>query len=94
MMIYLSLPAATIFDGVVSNQASPNKILGNIMPLVWFVAVGLAVIYVAYGGFQYTISSGDSNKLNEAKSTILNGIIGLVLILLMGALFRYVLRLA
>lgn len=92
--MFLSLIAETIFDKtIIKDQASPDKIISNVMPLIWFVAVGLAVIYIAYGGFQYTTSNGDGNKISEAKTTILNGVIGLVVILLMGAIFRYILGL-
>ena len=81
-MIHLVLFGATIFDDIVSQNASPDVIFGNVLPLVWWVAVMLAVVYVAYGGFKYTTSNGDSNKINEAKSSILNGIIGLVVALI------------
>lgn len=92
-MIHLVLFGATIFDDIVSQNASPDVIFGNILPLVWWVAVMLAVVYVAYGGFKYTTSNGDSNKINEAKSSILNGIIGLVVALMIAVLFRFVLGL-
>lgn len=85
--------AANIFDDVVTQNASPDTILSKALPLVWWVAVLLAVIYVAYGGFQYTTSNGDANKINEAKSSILNGVIGLVVCLMIAVIFRFILRL-
>ncbi|MEI7683329.1 MAG: pilin [Candidatus Saccharibacteria bacterium] len=42
----------------------------------------LAVAYVIYGGFRYITSQGESDRTSEAKNTILNAIIGLVIILI------------
>ena len=53
----------------------------------------LAVCFIAYGGFKYTTSGGDSNKISEAKSTILNGVIGLVVVLSIAVIFSFILRL-
>lgn len=91
--MFQNIFGANIFDGVVSQNASPDKILSNILPLVWWAAVMLAVIYVAYGGFKYTTSNGDSNKVSEAKSSILNGVIGLVVCLMIAVIFRFILGL-
>jgi hypothetical protein len=85
------ISAGNLFDGIISDKTDPNTIISKIMPIVWWFAVMLAVIYVAYGGFQYATSGGDSNKLNEAKTSILNGIIGLVVTLFIGMFFRLVL---
>jgi|JI10StandDraft_1071094.scaffolds.fasta_scaffold395288_3 hypothetical protein len=85
------IAAGNLFDGIVNDKADPNSIISKVLPVVWWFAVILAVIYVAYGGFLYTTSSGDSNKVNEAKSSILNGIIGLIVTLFIGLLFRLVL---
>jgi hypothetical protein len=41
----------------------------------------LAVGFVIYGGFRYMTSQGEPDKTSEAKSTILNAIIGLVIIM-------------
>lgn len=38
---------------------------------------------LVYGGIQYTLSSGDSGKVNNAKNTILYAIVGLVVALLL-----------
>jgi len=45
--------------------------------------VGLiAVVYLIYGGFRYIMSAGDSEAAEGAKNTIVNAIIGLVVIIL------------
>jgi hypothetical protein len=89
--VFTELTAATIFDGVVSQKLDPGTVISKIMPVVWWFAVILTIIYIAYAGFQYTTSNGDGNKISEAKSAIFNGVIGLAVTLSVGIFFRIVL---
>ena len=52
----------------------------------------VAVIMIIIGGVNYTVSQGDSQKLQKSKSTILYGIIGLVIVLLAFAIVNFVLN--
>lgn len=85
----------TIFDGVIGNNGGQgiDKTLGTLLSIVWWLATMLAVTFIAYGGFKYTTSGGDGNKVSEAKSTILNGVIGLVVVLSIAVIFGFILRL-
>lgn len=51
----------------------------------------VAVVMIIYGGFTYTTSRGDPEKIKKAKNTILYGIIGLVVALLAFAIVNFVL---
>lgn len=42
----------------------------------------LAVGYVVYGGFQYITSQGEPDRTASAKSTILNAVIGLAIVII------------
>lgn len=45
------------------------------------LVAGLATfMYLLYGGVQWIMSAGDKGKLEEAKSKITNGIIGLAIV--------------
>ena len=85
-------PPTTVFDDSM-NKGSKNfeAVLPIVLQLVWWSAVMLAVVFIAYGGFKYTTSNGDSSKINEAKSSILNGVIGLVVVLSIAVIFRFIL---
>lgn len=48
-----------------------------LLQLVAYVAAG----YIIWGGFKYIKSEGDPSKIGEAKSAIMNAIIGLVIAL-------------
>lgn len=39
----------------------------------------LAIGYVIYGGVQYIMSQGDPGKTNQARSTIISALVGLVI---------------
>ena len=39
----------------------------------------LAVIFVIYGGIQYITSQGEPNKTNQARQTVINALVGLVI---------------
>ena len=50
----------------------------------------IAVVVIIYGGFMYTTSAGDSNKVTKAKNAIMYGIIGLVVAMLAFAIVNFV----
>jgi hypothetical protein len=45
------------------------------------VAGAVAVIVVTYGGFKYVTSNGNPQEVSKAKNTIIDGIIGLAIIM-------------
>ena len=55
------------------------------------LVVGLvAVIYVVYGGYRYITGGEDEEKVKQAKNTITNALIGVVLVLIALALVRII----
>ena len=74
------------------NSQDLNEIIHTIINTVIFVVGMLAVIMIILGGVNYATSQGDPNKVNKAKSTIMDGIIGLVICLLAFAIVNFVLQ--
>ena len=66
------------------------KTLNIIIDVVLGVLGLLAVAIIIYGGFMYTTSAGDANKIKKAKDTIMYGVIGLVIALLAFAIVNFV----
>ncbi len=70
-----------------STQANPS--IGGLVNYLFDFAVrrllpilvGVLVLVITWGGFQYIMAQGDSGKAKIAKDTILFGIIGLVIAL-------------
>ncbi len=69
-----------------------NAMLSTLFSMVFGIIGVVAVIMIIIGGVNYTVSQGDSQKLQKSKSTILYGIIGLVIVLLAFAIVNFVLN--
>jgi len=53
-----------------------------IVQVLLFVAGGIAVLFVIIGGFQYITSAGNTEGATRGKKTVINSIIGIVIIIL------------
>ena len=53
-----------------------------IVQILLFLSGGVAVLFVVIGGFQYILSAGNEENAKKGKQTVMNAIIGLVLIIL------------
>lgn len=67
-----------------------NGLLINITKIVAFIAGAAAVILIIVGGLRYITSAGNIEKANSARSTVINALIGLVVIVLAASLITYV----
>ena len=61
-----------------------------IIELLTRLAGLIAVGFIIWGGIQYTISQGEPEGINNAKSTILNAIVGLVIVVIAIGLVQFV----
>jgi hypothetical protein len=63
-----------------------TEILTTIVTIGWIVAA----IFLAVGAIQYITSAGDKVKATEAKQTLTNALIGIVILLLIGSILTLV----
>ncbi|HEX5430005.1 MAG TPA: hypothetical protein VFX17_02940 [Patescibacteria group bacterium] len=72
--------------GTGKNSECTSADLLNLVFIVINFLVGsaaiLAMAYIVYGGIQMVISSGNEDGVKKAKSTMVNAIIGLVMVIL------------
>lgn len=68
------------------SDASGHFVLNNlwliafaVVELLLRVAALIAIGFVVYGGIQYIISQGEPDRLQQARHTIINALIGLVI---------------
>ena len=64
-------------------------VIQNILNAIIGVAGIISVVYIVVGGIQYITSSGDSNKTEKAKKTILYALIGLIVCALSFAIVNF-----
>lgn len=70
----------------------PTGIIAKILKIVVFAAGTATVVMVVVGGLEYVMSTGDSNKVNTAKNTILYALVGLVITIFAEAILKFVVR--
>jgi hypothetical protein len=71
-------------EGVFDNSNLPDQSLGDdqvtsAVSFFFIIAGIISIIMVIIGGYWYTLSAGDPQKVKKAKDTILYAIIGLVI---------------
>ena len=59
-----------------------SNFFGNIIAILFIIAIILSLIFLIWGGIRWIMSSGDKAKIEQARSTIIAAIIGLVISLL------------
>ena len=75
--------------GCDQDKTQLPTIITNILYTVIGVSGLVAVIFVIIGGINYMTSSGDSNKIEKAKKTILYACIGLAICALSFAIVNW-----
>ena len=94
----LLLPFLTASQALASNIniAEPGqgyKSLGgfitNILALSFVVALILVLIMLIWGAFEWITSGGDKDAVGKARGRILNALIGLAILAVAFALFRF-----
>lgn len=64
----------------------------RIINILLLVAGAVAVIYIIIGGYQYVTAGGNADTASQARSTILNALIGLIIIFAAYAIVAFVLK--
>lgn len=57
-----------------------NNAVGSIINILLFLAAAAAVIYLIWAGIKYLTAGGDTKKAGEARTAIINAVIGLIVI--------------
>lgn len=80
----------TLGSGQQSQLVGQGGMVTDIINIMLFVIGILCVIMIIYGGIRYTISGGASDKVKDAKNTILYAVVGLVIAIIAYALVNWV----
>ena len=94
LLVFLfGIPHALAASGIAPDRpltgnvpATASEAIGNtyeaIKTILLLVAGGLAVLYVIWGGVRYITAAGSADKAKAARSSIINALIGLVIVML------------
>ncbi len=68
-------------------------LITNIIRMLLLIAGAIAVLFVIFGGFQYLTSAGNAEQAEKGKTTLVNAIIGIVIIILSYVIINVVVNL-
>jgi len=72
-------PAPGPFAGVCGNT---NQLIGQVVNLVFVVAIVISLAFLIYAGIRYILSQGDKTKVGAAREMIVAALIGLIIVFL------------
>jgi hypothetical protein len=75
----------------VNPLVGPDGLLLHIANIIAYIAGAAAIILIIVSGLRFITAGGDSNKAASARATIVNALIGLVVIVLGTVLIDFVL---
>ena len=77
--------------GLSDAQTLPGLIVG-VTQLLLFFAFSVAVLFVIIGGFWYITSAGNEEQSEKGKTTLINAIIGIIIIIMSYAIIRVIIN--
>lgn len=103
MIVFAILPSIALAQGTnlyINDLGEPlglgNQDIRLTIASIINVALGLlgiiAVIIIIYAGFLWMTAGGNDDKIKEARTMLINGLIGLIIIITSYAVARFVLN--
>lgn len=67
-------------------------LIGNVITLLFVIAVIIALAFLIWGGIKWILSGGDKSAVEGARNTIVAAVVGLVIVFLSYFILNIVLR--
>lgn len=76
-------PVGGGFEGLCNIKIGENGggIVGTIVIVLLIIAIVVSLFFIIFGGVRYVTAAGDQGKTQQARSTIIAAIVGLVIAL-------------
>ena len=90
-----STPGCSSFGGALrcdASNTSVNDIIVKVLNILLGVAFLVAVLFLVIGGFRYITSAGNEEVAGKGRATIINALIGIVVIILSYVIVQVVAR--
>ncbi len=96
LLLPLAASADSVHDGMIgfcntagfscgsglSGSTTLTQLIANAVRIMLTIAGGVAVVFVIIGGYQYMTSAGNEEQAVKGKKTLINAIIGIIVIVL------------
>jgi hypothetical protein len=79
--------------GGIAGSRTVTELIISIINIMLFFAGMVAVVFIIIGGYWYITSAGNEEQAEKGKGTMVNAIIGIVVIILSWTLISVVTRL-
>lgn len=76
--------------GGFANSKTLMGLLTEILKYLLYLAGAIAVLFIVIGGFQYITSAGNEEQAEKGRNTLVNAIIGLVVIIMSYAIIQVI----
>ncbi len=83
-------PCGTLNGVRCGGERGVNDIIITVLNIIIGVAFIIAVLFLVIGGFRYITSSGNEESAEAGRKTIINALIGIVVIILSFVIVRVV----
>ena len=87
VLAQLPLPTSP-FGGTGFTLADAQDLVTTIARFLVLISIVIAVIFIVWGGLMYMMAGDDTTKTTAAKSRIINGIIGALVVLAVGLILQ------
>ena len=74
------------------GSSSAMDLIGRVVKLLLLFSGAIAVVFIIIGGYWYVISGGNEETAEKGKKTLINAIIGIVVIVLSYAIINVIAR--
>lgn len=89
LVLAAALPVPTSpFPGAGLTLADIQDLITTIAKFLVLISIVIAVIFIVWGGMMYMMAGDDVTKSGAAKSRIVNGIIGALVVLAVGLILQ------
>jgi hypothetical protein len=89
VMVLAQLPTPTSpYAGQPITLADVQGLIETVARFLILISVIIAVIFIVWGGIMYMMAGDDAAKAGAAKSRIVNGIIGALVVLAVGLILQ------
>ena len=79
--------------GGLNSSQSLSDLVANVIRILLIFAGVIAIVFVIIGGYQYVVSGGNEETAEKGKKTLINAIIGIVVIVLAYAIINVIVNL-
>ncbi|MBL8029732.1 MAG: hypothetical protein JNN11_00600 [Candidatus Doudnabacteria bacterium] len=69
---------------------SVSQFVAWLLDKLFFFAGTVTVVFIVFGGFSYITAAGNEEQSEQAKKILINSVIGLIVIIMAGAIVRIV----